>query len=309
MSNGISNRLGIIYVPMAGARQRHKRWLQIKECLDERHVAYDYIQSEDYGSVERLSRMLVENGYKTIVIVGGDRAVNEAVNGIMTSSVENLDDVSLAIIANGIGNDFASFWGLGVDHWREAVDTIVRGNRRPIDVGYCSYMDGETLVKRYFLMAVNIGLGARAIQVSDFCKEFWGRSNPTYLLSLFRLFKERTQYKLHFTVNDETINDELMTLCVGNSRGYGLTPSAVPYNGWLDVSVVRRPKMSQMVRGLHMLLNGKILNHELVTPFRTKSVTIIDGGGAPVCVDGKSLDYQCPLTVTLMPEYLHFIVP
>ena len=103
--NNMSDRWGIIYVPMAGVKKRARRWHQIKTVLDLRGVQYDYVQSEDYGSVERLARMLVDNGYKTIVIVGGDRAVNEALNGIMTSSVENLDDISLAIIANGVGKD------------------------------------------------------------------------------------------------------------------------------------------------------------------------------------------------------------
>lgn len=309
MSNNTSARWGIIYVPMAGARKRHKRWLQIKEVLDQKKVQYDYVQSEDYGSVERLARMLVENGYKTIVIVGGDRAVNEALNGIMTSHVEKLDDVSLAIIANGVGNDFAKFWGLGVDDYKKAIDCIIKGNRRRIDIGYCSFKEGEESVVRYFLMAVNIGLGAKAIEISDFCKEFWGKSNPTYVFSMIRLFVERTLYKMHFKVNDEVVNERIMTLCVGNSRGYGMTPSAVPYNGWLDVSVIYRPKFWQMIKGLKMLMKGKLLNHEQLRPYRTKKVTIYDTQNASICVDGKKLEYNCPLDITLMPEYLNFIVP
>ena len=102
-----TNRWGIVYVPMAGVRKKHRRWHQIKEYLELKKVPYDYIQSEDYGAVERLTRMYVENGYKTIVIVGGDMAVNDALNGIMTSSVESLEEISFGIIANGIGNDFA----------------------------------------------------------------------------------------------------------------------------------------------------------------------------------------------------------
>ena len=309
-NNTIPDRWGIIYVPMAGARKRHKRWHQIKAVLDQRGVQYDYVQSEDYGSVERLARMLVENGYKTIVIVGGDRAVNEALNGIMTSTVEDIDDVSLAIIANGVGNDFASFWGLGdVDDYKKAIDCIIKGHRRRIDIGYCSFQEGDSLKKRYFLMAVNIGLGARAIEISDFCKEFWGKSNPTYIISMIRLFVERKLYKLHFKVNEEVVNERIMTLCVGNSRGYGMTPSAVPYNGWLDVSVIYRPKFWQMVQGLRMLLKGKLLNHEQVRPFRTKKVVVYDAQGASICVDGKKLNYNCPLEITLMPEFLNFIVP
>ena len=141
--NKAPNRWGIVYVPMAGARKKHRRWHQIKAYLELKKVPYDYIQSEDYGAVERLTRMYVENGYKTIVVVGGDMAVNDALNGIMTSSVENLEEISFGIIANGIGNDFADFWGLGVDDYKKAIDCIIKGTCRKIDVGYCAFMDGE----------------------------------------------------------------------------------------------------------------------------------------------------------------------
>ena len=40
------NRWGIVYVPMAGARKKHRRWHQIKEYLEMKKVQYDYIQSE-----------------------------------------------------------------------------------------------------------------------------------------------------------------------------------------------------------------------------------------------------------------------
>lgn len=307
--NTIRDRWGIVYVPMAGARKKHRRWHQIKEYLELKKVQYDYIQSEEYGAVERLTRMYVENGYKTIVVVGGDTAVNDALNGIMTSSVEDLSTLSFGIIANGIGNDFADFWGLGVDDYKKAIDCIIKGTRRKIDIGYCAFADGEVTRKRYFLMAVNIGLGAQAIEISDECKRYWGKRNPTYIISLFRLFLRRKLYKMHLMVNDEILNERLMTVCVGNSRGYGLTPSAVPYNGWLDVSVVYRPEFTQLIQGLWMLLRGHILNHRQVKPYRTKKVIVYATEGASICVDGRTLDYKCPLEISLMPEFLNFIVP
>ena len=304
-----TNRWGIIYNPKAGSRKTQKKWNEIREYMESRGVLFDYLQSEGYGSVERLARMLANNGYQTIVVVGGDMAVNDAINGIMTSSVEDLNDISFGIIANGIGNDFADFWGLGVDDYKRAIDCIIKGTLRKIDVGYCSFLDGTVDRKRYFLMAVNVGLGAEAIKISDQCKHYWGKRNPTYIVSLFRLFMRRKQYKMHLKVNDEVLNERMMTVCVGNSRGYGLTPSAVPYNGWLDVSVVYRPELKQMVQGLWMLLRGRILNHKQVKPYRTKRVVIYDTEGASICVDGRNLEYKCPLEISLMPEYLNFIVP
>ena len=63
------NRWGIIYNPKAGSRKTQKRWNEIRSYMENRKVVFDYVQSEGFGSVERLARTLANNGYRTIVIV------------------------------------------------------------------------------------------------------------------------------------------------------------------------------------------------------------------------------------------------
>lgn len=303
------DRWGIIYVPKAGVSNAQKRWIQIREYLELRGVSYDYVQSEGVGSIERLTHMLIENGYRTIVLVGGDEAMNDVVNGIMMTDPEVREQVVLGLVPNGIGNDFADFWGLEADKYKQAIHAIIERNIKKIDVGYCSYKEQGESKKRYFLMAMNLGLAARAIHLSDRCRRF-GKYNPAYLIAMFSLFKERKQYKMRLRVNNEEISEKIMTVCVGNSRGYGLTPSAVPYNGWLDVSVVYRPMLMQMVKGLRMLLHYQILNHEQVKPYRTKEVEIIDAAaGAEMCLDGRFVPPSYPLVVSLEPAVINFIIP
>ena len=127
------DRWGIIYNPKAGTRKVQKRWKEIKNYMDSQGVAYDYVQSEGFGSVERLAGILASNGYRVIVIVGGDGALNDAINGIMHSKATNKEDIALGIIPNGIGNDFAGYWEISSDY-KEAVDCLLRGRRRRIDV-------------------------------------------------------------------------------------------------------------------------------------------------------------------------------
>ncbi len=102
---------GVIYNPKAGTRKVQKRWKEIKEYMDGKGVDYDYVQSEGFGSVERLSKILANNGYRTIVIVGGDGALNDAINGIMLSDAEDKENIALGMIPNGIGNDFCQILG------------------------------------------------------------------------------------------------------------------------------------------------------------------------------------------------------
>lgn len=301
-------RWGVIYNPKAGTRKVKKRWKEIKAYIDSKNVAYDYIQSEGFGSVERLATLLANNGYRTIVVVGGDGALNDALNGIMNSNAENKSDIALGIIPNGIGNDFAEYWDLDLEY-KEAVDWIINNRRKKIDVGYCRYYNGKEHETRYFLNAVNIGLGARIVKITDQTKRFWGVKFLSFVTALFLLFFERKLYRMHLKINDEHIRGRIMTVCVGSASGYGQTPSAVPYNGWLDVSVIYRPQALQILSGLWMLIRGRILNHKVVRSYRTKKVKVLRARNASVDLDGRLLPKQFPIEIGIESEYITLIIP
>lgn len=303
------NKWGIIYNPRSGTRKIKKRWKKILEYIESRGVDFDYVQSEGYGAVERLARTLANNGYRTIVIVGGDGALNDALNGILTSSAERKTDIALGIIPNGIGNDFAHFWGIEFDDYEKAVDCIINHRTRLVDVGYCSYFHDGVHEKRYFLNAVNIGLGAQVVHISNGTKRFWGVKGISFIASLFLLLFQRKLYRSHLKINGEHIRGRIMTLCVGSARGYGLTPNAVPYNGWLDVSVVYRPELLQLLSGLWMLLQGRILNHKMVKPYRTKKVKVFRVHNGMISLDGRVLRTNYPLEIGIDPESIQMIIP
>ena len=101
-----------------------------------------------------------------------------------------------------------------------------------------------------------------------------------------------------------------MAVAIGSCRGYGLTPSAVPYNGWLDVSVIYRPQLRELISGLWMMQQGRLLNHKIVKPYRTKSVKILRAQNAEVSIDGRLwTDKNYPVEVTIEPEALTLIIP
>lgn len=303
-----SEKWGLIYNPKAGTRKAQKRWKEIKAYIDSKEVDYDYVQSEGFGSVERLAGILANNGYRTIVVVGGDGALNDALNGIMNSQAEQKENIALGIIPNGIGNDFAKFWEMDLEY-KQAVDWIINNRRKKIDVGYCNFFDGENHQRRYFLNAINIGLGARIVKITDQTKRFWGVKFLSYLAAFFLLVFERSLYRMHLRVNDEHIRGRIMTVCVGSACGYGQTPSAVPYNGWLDVSVIYRPELLQTMSGLWMLIQGRILNHKVVKSYRTKKVKVLRAQNASVDLDGRLLPKHFPLEIGILSEKTTLIIP
>ncbi|MDR0961661.1 MAG: lipid kinase [Mediterranea sp.] len=306
--NHTIDKWGLIYNPKAGTRKVQKRWKEIKSYMDSLGIDYDYVQSEGFGSVERLAGLLADNGYRTIVIVGGDGALNDAINGIMNSKADNKEEIAIGIIPNGIGNDFAQYWDISTEY-REAVDCIRNGRRMRIDVGTCRYYDGHRHLTRYFLNAINVGLGARVVEITDQCKRFWGVKFLSYFMALLSVIFLRKQHRMHLKINDEHIRGRIMTVCIGNAAGYGQVPSAVPYNGWLDVSVIYRPELMQLWSGLWLLIRGRILNHKVVKAFRTKAVKVLRAQGASVDLDGRLLDRHFPLEVGVMHEAVSLIIP
>ena len=139
---------GVIYNPKAGTRKVQKRWKEIKEYMDSRGVSYDYVQSEGFGSVERLAGILANNGYRTIVVVGGDGALNDAINGIMSSNAEDKREIAIGIIPNGIGNDFAKYWEMTSEYKGIHQESFPphTGCGRPYP--WCGYMPPSSVQKQ-----------------------------------------------------------------------------------------------------------------------------------------------------------------
>ncbi len=306
-----TSRWGILYCPKAGIGRGRKQWERIQRALDERSVLYDFVQSENSESVERLMRMLINNGYKTIIVVGGDSALNDAVNCLMEVERHVRDSIVLGVIPNGVLNDFARFWNFRESEIQQTVDWLIGCRVRRIDLGCIRYTNrkGEKC-HRYFLNCINIGLIADVMNLRRQTRSILGSRTLSFLVSLLLMFFHRLDYKMDVKINSDVIRRRVMTMCIGSGPGYGQTPNAVPYNGMLDVSVVYTSKMTQMLAGMWLLLTGRFLNHRSVHPYRTREVLITEARHAMVGIDGRLIstpvgDYR----ITVETEIINFLIP
>ena len=151
---------------------------------------------------------------------------------------------AIGIIPNGIGNDFADYWEMSSDY-KKAVDCLINNRRRKIDVGTCYYYDGEKHLTRYFLNAINIGLGARIVKITDQCASVFGeRSSSLYFMALLSIIFERKLYRMHLKINGEHIRGRITTCPHQAVRGGNTARRLVqcPITAGLDVSVIDRPE-------------------------------------------------------------------
>lgn len=307
----IDKRWGIIYCPKKGFRNSRKLWQKVLRALDERNVKYDFVQSESIESVERLMNMFIANGYKDIIIVGGDSALSDAVNCLMNVDKTVRDGISLGVIPNGVINDFARFWEFKENEVQQTVDWLIKHRVRKIDLGCVRYENSEGESKKhYFLNCVNIGLVADLMNQRRQVRKTLGSRTLAFIISFWVMLFHRMDYKMKLKINTDIIDRKVMNVCVGSGPGYGQTPNAVPYNGLLDVSVVHHPEIKQLFAGIWLLLTGRFLNHRNVHPYRTREVLIEEARHALVGVDGNLMEKPAgSFRITVEQEVINFLIP
>lgn len=306
------NKWGVLYCPkheLLGSPRRH--WKKIEKCLRENGIDFDFVQSETAKGVERLVTMMINNGYRTIVIAGGDSALNDAINCLMHSTKEVRDNVTLGVIPNGIMNDFAHFWGISESDISATIASLKARRVRKIDVGCIRYTNNKgERCHRYFLNCVNVGLIAAIMNLRQQTRRLLGSRTLSFCFSFLLMLFQRLEYKMKLRINTDEISRKVMTVCVGNCTGYGQTPNAVPYNGMLDVSVVYHPEMLQLIEGFYLLYTGKFLNSRGVHPYRTQEVQFEKAPHALVSIDGRMMNTPVgPFKINVDQEVINFLIP
>ncbi len=311
MNHELKDRWGILYCPRRDIFFPQKRWEKIERLLKARDIRYDKVQSENSESVERLCNMLISNGYKTIIIVGGDSALNDAVNCLMQVPAEVRESIALGVIPNGVMNDFARYWGFDDDHLEQTIDWLQKRRVRKVDLGRMRYVNKNgDRCHRYFLNCVNIGLVAAIMNLRRQTRRIFGSRTLSFVMSFLLMIFQRMEYKMHLKINSDVIKRRVMTVCIGSARGYGQTPNAVPYNGMLDVSVVYHPEVTQLIEGFYLLFTNKFLNHRSVHPYRTQEVLVLEAAHAMIGVDGRLMNAPVgEFRIGIEQEVINFLIP
>ncbi|GAA0362107.1 diacylglycerol kinase family lipid kinase [Micromonospora gifhornensis] len=145
---GEHDRVVCIVNPASGVRRRRTIARRLAAELPEAQCWF----TRHPGHGVALGRQAVEDGYATVVAVGGDGTLSEVANGILTAGGEK---VRLAYVPAGTCNDFAR----GQRPVSNLGGLLDRTQDRETDVGTVTFTrpDG-TRDHRYFLVSCTVGL-------------------------------------------------------------------------------------------------------------------------------------------------------
>ena len=306
------NRWAIIINPKSGKKKFRKQRKYLFETLKHNGVEFDYRVTRFAGHASKIASAFVEQGYKNIMILGGDGTTSEVINGIFSANIEKTNDLKIALIPRGTGNDWGRFWGLTADY-KKSTEIFLKGKTQLIDVGKVEYdMEGK-MEAHYFINSIGLGLDAAVVNLTHRLKEVVGSHSFLYSVALLMALFSYRPHKLKIHSEEKTLSHGMFTMNIANGcySGGGLkqNPYALPYDGLLDVMIARTPRFTDIVSALVYLFRGKLLEHPVIESFRTRELLIQCDKNALMEADGIIVHGFSPFRVKILPNAIHMIVP
>jgi YegS/Rv2252/BmrU family lipid kinase len=306
----------VVVNPMASVGKSGKDWPVIRQKLVDAGIDFDDILTEyPRHAIEIVRNAIVEKGYRKFISVGGDGTNNEVINGIFTQDVVPTNDITMATIPIGTGNDWRRTFNIPLEY-DDVIEIIKTGNVFVHDIGKLTYYNDGDPKTRYFLNAAGTGLDEMVCSSTNLMKQQGKGGTIRYLISVVKcLFKYKITH-VQVTVDDEMVfDDNILSLSVGNCRynggGMMMMPNAIPDDGLLDVTVIRKVSIFKFAANVKNIYDGSFI-HKIkeVQTFRGKKIRIVSIPPHSLMVEteGENLN-NSPFDFEILPKAINMIVP
>ena len=306
----------VVVNPMASVGKCGKDWPEIKQILINEGIAFDAVLTEHPGhAIEIVRNAIVEHGYRKFVSVGGDGTNNEVINGIFTQDAVPTNDITMAAIPIGTGNDWRRTFDFSLDY-QENVKNIKQGQIFVHDIGKLTYHnDGDPQV-RYFLNAAGTGLDEMVCDATNLMKRQGKGGAMRYLLGIVKCLMNYKYVRLLLEIDGEKVLDDyVLSLSVGNCRYIGggmmMMPNAVPDDGILDITVVRQLSMLKFIANVKNIYSGAFVKKiKEVQTYRGQKIRITSNPphSLKVETEGENLN-NSPFDFEVLPKAINMVVP
>jgi len=301
----------VIVNPNAGSKKGAKDWTKICHILSQEGFNFHCVFTEHRNHAIHLTEKNLERGYRNLIVVGGDGTMNEVLNGIMNQHSVPVHEITLGMIPVGTGNDWCRYFGIPFDY-KKAVAILKEKKIFTQDIGKVVYYKKNEPYIRYFMNVAGMGYDALVAKKTNNLKE---KGHGGALAYIYFVFASLFQYKFMEGVvevdNQIVFKGEIFSMNIGickyNGGGMMQVPFAIPDDGLLDVTLIKKASKFIVIRHARKLYNGTLVDLPVVKTFRGKSVRIRSTGKIYLETDGESLGHT-PLGFEILPLALRVIV-
>ena len=289
-------RMRIIANPRAGRGRGAKELGQLKDLLRRENVPYSLVETQYPGHATELARQFAATEGDPLVVMGGDRTISEVLNGILPSSVE------LGLISIGTGNDTARSLGLPYNNIAAALEVILSGTPRSIDVGWAE--------DRFFISTLGIGFPAAVAAAAN--QLTWLKGRAAFLGSFCKALSRLEAIPLVITMDGRSLELRCTSILILNTPYCGggmlLAPEARVDDGFFDVVIV--PDIGRWDLLLHFPLayRGQHLKHRHFSVCKCRQIRVQSSFPVHKMFDGDIYG-QVPVHARVLPRATKVIAP
>jgi len=298
------NELGIILNPNAGRGKALRVEKEILNCLRKKNIKFHLEHTKEPCHATMIAKNLV-NQFDIVIAAGGDGTAHEVACGVLGSKA------SLAYLPIGSGNDFNKIVGMPKDI-TNAVDLIIQGKRKQIDVGNISILNNsKRTVNAFFFNTLGMGIDATIAKEARQIKHI--RGLVLYLIAAIKALTYFTPIHFSVRIDGREMNEESFLFCIGNGKfeggGFNMVPNALPDDQVFDICLIKKMPIKQALIVIPMVIKGTHGNHKKVYMSKAKDVKLIANDPFIVHADGEIIEDQAiELEARLAKEKLSVII-
>ena len=289
-------RMRIIANPRAGRGRGAKELRRLKDLLRRENVPYSLVETQYPGHATELARQFVATEGHPLVVMGGDGTISEVLNGILPSPVE------LGLISVGTGNDTARSLGLPYNNTAAAVEVILTGTSRLIDVGWAE--------DRCFISTLGVGFPAAIAAAAN--QLTWLRGRAAFFGSFCKAIAQLEAIPLVLTMDGRSLELRCTSVLILNTPYCGggmlLAPEAKLDDGFFDVIIVSDIGRWDLMLHFPLAYRGRHLKHRHFSVCKCRQIGIESSFPIRKMFDGDIYG-ETPVNARVLPQAIKVIAP
>lgn len=285
----------LVVNPTSGKRHGESIATRAAERLTQAGHSTITVQGADVASARDQLKQAIDTGLDGVLVVGGDGALHAVLDHVADS------DLTFGLIPAGTGNDTARSLGIPIKDPDAAIDVVIAGQIRRVDLARADETYVATVIASGFDSKVNERANAMR----------WPHGNMRYNIGIVAELSTFKPLPFTLTLDGETIKREAMLVAVGNGSSYGggirLCEGAVLDDGLLDVVIINPLSKAKLLRVFPQLYKG---THTTIPEFERHLVreATISSPGIVAYGDGERLG-ALPMTTKVCPGALRVFAP
>ena len=286
----------IIANPRAGRGRGARELVQLKDLLRRENVPYSLVETQYPGHATELARQFAASEGHPLVVMGGDGTISEVLNGILPSPVE------LGLISIGTGNDTARSLGLPYNNTAAALEVILTGTPRPIDVGWTE--------DRCFISTLGVGFPAAVAAAVN--QLTWLKGRAAFLGSFCKALAQLEAIPLVLTMDGRSLELRCTSVLILNTPYCGggmlLAPEAKLDDGFFHVVIVSDIGRWDLMLHFPLAYRGRHLKHRHFSVCKCRQIGVESSFPIRKMLDGDVCG-EAPVTARVLPQATKVIAP